>query len=77
MVVTDLGMPVMDGYELFRTLKEHNPDLPIIISSGFGDAAIASRIPHKETAGIISKPYNFIQMREILKKITGELEVCG
>ena len=71
LVVTDIGMPVMDGYALFRELKKLNPDLPIIISSGFGDADVTSRIPSEEVAGMISKPYNFEQLRDVLKDVCG------
>ncbi|NTV49091.1 MAG: response regulator [Geobacteraceae bacterium] len=68
-VLTDMDMPVMDGYALFRELKKLNPELPIIISSGFGDAEVTSRIPLEEISGLISKPYNFDQFREVLKKV--------
>ena len=68
-VLTDIGMPIMDGYGLFRELKQRNPALPIIISSGFGDADITSSIPRNDIAGLVGKPYNFRQLREVLKKV--------
>ena len=68
MVLTDIGMPVMDGYELFSELKKLKPELPIIISSGFGEKTIGSRISKEEMAGIISKPYNPAQLQEVLKR---------
>ena len=69
LVVTDMGMPVMDGYELFYELKNLNPELPIVISSGFGDAVVNSRIAIADIAGLISKPYNPDQLREVLKNV--------
>jgi PAS domain S-box-containing protein len=66
LVVTDMGMPVINGYDLFYKLKQLNPQLPIIISSGFGEADIASKIPGKEVAGMLNKPYRFEQLREVL-----------
>jgi signal transduction histidine kinase len=69
LVMTDIGMPVMDGYELFSRLKNLNNKLPIIISSGFGDAEVSSRIPIDDIAGLISKPYKFDQLREVLKTV--------
>jgi len=69
LVVTDIGMPVMNGYELFRELKKLNPLLPIIISSGFGDEAVTSRIPREDIAGMVSKPYRFDQLRDVLKGV--------
>ncbi|GFE62909.1 PAS domain S-box protein [Geobacter sp. AOG2] len=68
LVVTDMGMPVMDGCQLFRELKKLNPGLPIIVSSGFGDAEVISRIGAEHMAGMISKPYNPNQLREVLRK---------
>lgn len=68
LVVTDMGMPIMNGYELFRGLKKLNPNLPIVISSGFGEVAISSHIAPEDIAGIISKPYTFDLLRDVLKK---------
>ena len=69
LVVTDMGMPVMNGYELFRELKKLKPELPIIISSGFGDADVTSKIAREDIAGLISKPYSFDQLREVVKGV--------
>jgi PAS domain S-box-containing protein len=67
LVLTDIGMPVMDGYALIPALKKLDPELPIIISSGFGDTEVSSRIGSDNIAGLISKPYNPSQLREVLK----------
>ncbi len=69
LVLTDMGMPIMDGYALFRELKQRNLALPIIISSGFGDADITSRISRKDIAGLVGKPYNFKLLREALRNV--------
>jgi|GEM_PF-6660693 len=68
-VITDLGMPVMDGYELFSELKKLNPELPIILSSGYGDAEVSARMGSANISGIISKPYNPGRLREALKSV--------
>jgi PAS domain S-box-containing protein len=69
MVVTDIGMPLMDGYELIAELKQLDPSLPVIVSSGFGDADVTSKIASGDIAGLISKPYHFDQFREVLKGV--------
>ncbi len=69
LVVTDIGMPVMDGYELFSELKKINPELPIIISSGFGDMTVTTQMADEEVAGFLSKPYSFDQLRKVLKSV--------
>jgi CheY-like chemotaxis protein len=72
LVFTDLGMPIMDGYELFRELKKLNPALPVIITSGFGDVEVSARIANEDIAGLLSKPYNAAQLREVLKRVFGD-----
>ena len=71
LVITDMGMPVMSGYELFRELKTLNPKLPIVISSGYGDTVVTSRISRDKIAGLVCKPYNFEQLREVVKGVVG------
>ncbi len=68
LVLTDIGMPVMDGYQLIHELKILNPELPIIVSSGFGDVELTSRI-REDIAGCVSKPYSFAQLREVLRGV--------
>ena len=73
LVVTDIGMPVMDGYALINELKRLNPAIPIIISSGFGDTVVTSRIAHEDIAGLISKPYRFDQLQKVLKSVFDDM----
>jgi PAS domain S-box-containing protein len=69
LVVTDMGMPVMDGHDLVLALIELDPGLPIVVSSGFGDVDIASRLDPALVAGMISKPYKGAQLREVLRGV--------
>lgn len=69
LVLTDMGMPVMDGYALLRELKRLDPGLPVIVSSGFGDTVVTTRIAGEDMAGLVSKPYNFDQLRDAVKSV--------
>lgn len=69
MVMTDMGMPVMDGYELFSELKKLKPELPILISSGFGDVEVTSKIACDDITGLVSKPYRFDLLQEMVKSV--------
>jgi PAS domain S-box-containing protein len=72
LIVTDIGMPVMNGYEMIREIKKLNPGLPIIITSGFGDDDVTSQIARKDVAWLISKPYNYDQLQNALKSVVEE-----
>ncbi len=68
LVFTDIGMPVMDGYELLTELRAMDSSLPIIISSGFGASEIHSRIGVDERVVLINKPFRTDHLRTILKQ---------
>jgi signal transduction histidine kinase/CheY-like chemotaxis protein len=71
LVVADIGMPIMNGYEMFRELKRLDPELPIIISSGFGDKEVTDTLSRDAIAGMLSKPYNFDLLKTVLKSVVG------
>ncbi|MDD2735408.1 MAG: response regulator [Desulfuromonadaceae bacterium] len=69
LVLTDVNMPIMDGYELFNELKKINQELPVIISSGYGETAVTSRIEREKISGLLKKPYSLNQLKDVLKDV--------
>jgi len=49
-IVTDLMMPGMDGYELLQLLKEHGDTTPAIVLTGYGSMEKALRVVHELNA---------------------------
>lgn len=41
-LLTDYDMPAMDGLELLRAVREHDPELPVILYTGRGSEEIAA-----------------------------------
>ncbi len=56
-VLLDLKMPVMGGDEAFPLLHQINPDVPIILSSGFDEREVTQRFGDRKPAGFLQKPY--------------------
>ncbi|MBB2969925.1 sigma-54 dependent transcriptional regulator [Mesorhizobium sp. RMAD-H1] len=56
-VVTDIRMPRIDGFQLFRRLKAVDPDLPVILITGHGDIAMAVEAMQEGAYDFIAKPY--------------------
>ena len=71
MVMLDIIMPVMDGGETYDTLKEIDPDIKVLLSSGYGINGQATEILDRGCNGFIQKPFN---MKTLSKKIRNVLE---
>jgi len=57
LVVLDLSMPLMNGEECLRLMRGIQPDVPVILSSGFSQADIVARFQVRGFAGFLQKPY--------------------
>ncbi|MDD2309313.1 MAG: PAS domain S-box protein [Desulfuromonadaceae bacterium] len=63
-VILDLTMPHMDGEQCFRELRMLNPEVKVIMSSGFSELEVTQKFVGKGLAGFIQKPYKFSVLRE-------------
>ncbi len=64
-VITDLGMPYVDGREVARRVKEASPGTPVILLSGWGVFLDGERIPPQVDA-VLSKPPWMEELRRVL-----------
>jgi YesN/AraC family two-component response regulator len=65
-VVTDLRMPVMDGYAILEYLRQKLPDTPVIVMTAFSEGDVGDRLKHLRIDHIAEKPLDF---REIAGRI--------
>jgi len=68
-VILDLTMPLLDGEQTFRELRQTQPDVKVIISSGYNEQEVAQRFLGKGLAGFIQKPYKLSTLKETIKKV--------
>lgn len=66
LIITDLMMPVIDGFELLAYISNNNLGLPIIVMTAYGTPAIENKINNLGALQYIQKPINF---QELGKKI--------
>jgi two-component system response regulator HydG len=58
-VITDLKMPGMSGTELLATLREQDPDIPVIVVTAFGDVSSAVEAMRAGADDYLTKPIDF------------------
>jgi PAS domain S-box-containing protein len=71
LVLLDLTMPHTDGEQCFRELRQLDPDVKVIMSSGFSEYEVSQKFAGKGLAGFIQKPYKLSTLKDIIKTSTG------
>lgn len=66
LVVTDIAMPGMDGFELLARIKEQNPRLPVLLMSGKSEFNRAEAIA-AGADGFIRKPFHNMEILTLLQ----------
>jgi FixJ family two-component response regulator len=83
LLVTDVRMPGKNGVELLREIKEHQPWLPVLIVTGYGDVPMAVRAMKAGAADFVEKPLDrdtFLQaVQSLLERtpVQTALEKCA
>jgi DNA-binding NtrC family response regulator len=65
-VVLDLAMPVMGGAEALPKIQSIRPDIPVVLSSGYGKSEAARLFPNSGLEHFAQKPYKARQLLEIM-----------
>jgi two-component system cell cycle sensor histidine kinase/response regulator CckA len=56
-VILDLGLPRLNGWEAFQKIKQQQPEVKTIFTSGYIKADLRSEMINQGVAAIIHKPY--------------------
>ncbi len=71
-VIMDMRMPGMDGVELMKTISENDPNIIIIIVSGYADFEYAKEAVRNRVFDYLLKPINTQELNDILSKAAVE-----
>ncbi|HZY09813.1 MAG TPA: PAS domain S-box protein [Bacteroidota bacterium] len=66
LVLSDMGLPKLGGWEMFLQLKKMNPDIKLILASGYLNPQIKNEMLQEGAKDFIQKPYI---VNEILYRI--------
>ncbi|MBN1548626.1 MAG: response regulator [Syntrophaceae bacterium] len=59
LVITDLKMPVMDGFELLAQMSSHYPRIPVIVMTAYGTPFVETSISQVGAVRYLEKPLDF------------------
>jgi len=69
-VITDLGMPELDGHHVARAIKEESPNIPVIMMTGWGTMMKDNGETAPEVDAVIGKPPNLPELNALLTLLT-------
>ncbi len=72
-VFTDLVMPVEDGFELMRFIRNNAPETQIIVLSAYSEFSYATEAMQLGARGYITKPTDDEQIRTIFTDVVNDL----
>ena len=76
LVILDLIMPVMGGKQCLEQLLKINPEVKVVLASGYYSANAASKTAiEKESRGFVGKPYRTKEILRVVRKVLDEVDI--
>jgi signal transduction histidine kinase/ActR/RegA family two-component response regulator len=69
LVLTDLGMPDVSGWDVAREARRIRPNLPVIMVSGWGAEIDPQQVAESGVAEVIQKPYTFETIHQVIDNV--------
>lgn len=71
-VLLDLTMPHMSGEDLFKAMRNINPEIHVLLSSGYSEEEVLRRFPQQEGFTFIQKPYPVDALTQKIQALLAE-----
>lgn len=69
-VITDLGMPHLDGRQVAQILKKESPALPVIMMTGWATLMKGEEDLPLHVDGVLNKPPKITELQDTLRRVT-------
>jgi CheY-like chemotaxis protein len=69
LVLSDLTMPLMNGWKTLAALRKIRPNVPVILSSGYNEAQAMAGEQEEKPDSFLHKPYQLNTLKETIKKV--------
>jgi two-component system autoinducer 1 sensor kinase/phosphatase LuxN len=70
-VITDMSMPDVNGYQVSQAIRAESPKTPIILLSGAAGTTKETEVPSAFVDAVVNKPASLKQLDELLLRLTG------
>jgi CheY-like chemotaxis protein len=72
LIISDIRMPGMNGYEFVTKTKQNNPNVKVILMTAFEiqDKEFHNLLPDVKVDAFLQKPFSIQQLNDMIKKIS-------
>jgi putative two-component system response regulator len=74
-VITDIHMPGMDGLELMQSLRERQPEIPVVVVTGHGTVDTAIQALREGASGMLVKPFTAEELLGEVRRALGAAQM--
>ena len=71
LIICDLGLPGMDGWELIEKIRKRDMSIPVVVLTGWADNMDRQRIEDCNVQRILSKPVTIDQLLDTISELCG------
>ena len=72
LVLLDIKMPKMDGFEVLKYIKKDHPGVKVIMLTGFADLKNAIESKKYGAEDFVSKPYDLVDLLTTIERVLSE-----
>lgn len=71
LVLLDLTMPRLGGIEALVAIRALRADVPVVLSSGYAEDELGSRVPDRDRLAFLQKPFTVRTLSEAVRQVLG------
>jgi DNA-binding NtrC family response regulator len=72
LILLDIKMPRMNGFEVLKFVKEHHPTTKVVMLTGFADLKNAIESKKLGADDFVSKPYDLVDLLTTIERVLSE-----
>lgn len=69
LILLDIKMPTVDGFEVLKYVKQHTPATKVIMLTGFADLKNAIESKKLGAEDFVSKPYDLVDLLTTVERV--------
>lgn len=68
-VITDLGMPGVNGLQIAQAVKEESPSTPVIMLTGWAEMMMGNKDAKQHVDAVLAKPHSMVELDNLLQAL--------